>query len=134
MRFHNRCQDMRGTLWISRFQFGWTVVRRTGESNRSGCEQPSNASQACPVPTKKTSAAKAELFTLHTARLKSGSDTIQTYTVMTLNVVVPTFANSKDGAPSVVSVRAARLKSGSDTTPFTTPLPRTPSPTPSRHT
>src|SRR5437867_9201666 len=34
-----------------KFQFGWTVVRRTGESNPSGCKQPSNASQACPVPT-----------------------------------------------------------------------------------
>src|SRR5437867_8098922 len=34
-----------------KFRFGWTVVRRTGESNPSGCKQPSNASQACPVPT-----------------------------------------------------------------------------------
>jgi hypothetical protein len=87
MTSHNRCQDMRGTLWISRSQFGWTVVRRTGESNPSGCEQPSNASQAWP-------------------------DTTRTYAVMMLNVVVPTFANSKDGAPSVVLVRTARLKSG----------------------
>jgi hypothetical protein len=30
---------------------GWTVVRRTGESNPSGCFQPSNAWQAYPVPT-----------------------------------------------------------------------------------
>ena len=38
-------------LSVFKFQFGWTVVRRTGESNPSGCKQPSNASQACPVPT-----------------------------------------------------------------------------------
>src|SRR5438874_2752541 len=38
-------------LSVFKCQFGWTVLRRTGESNPSGCKQPSNASQACPVPT-----------------------------------------------------------------------------------
>src|SRR5207245_3013653 len=38
-------------LSVIKCQFGWTVLRRTGESNPSGCKQPSNASQVCPVPT-----------------------------------------------------------------------------------
>ena len=42
----------------------WTVARRMGESNPSGCFQPSNASQACLVPTlgvsSETSPAKSE--------------------------------------------------------------------------
>src|SRR5438445_6757227 len=38
-------------LSVFKCQFSWTVWRRTGESNPSGCKQPSNASQACPVPT-----------------------------------------------------------------------------------
>src|ERR1700693_4318950 len=39
--------------------YGWTVARRTGESNPSGCFQPSNAWQACPVPTLEVSSEAA---------------------------------------------------------------------------